>query len=76
MYIDKDLLEKVKRITGYKYNEKPSSEDDLVWVREINVLGIIEDLVEDYNHLEEIYKDFQQNVEENYEQIPYWKQVL
>ena len=76
MYIDKDLLEKVKDITGYSYYEKPSSESELVWVREINILGMIEDLVEDYNHLEEQYKDFEENVAENYQQIPYRRQVL
>lgn len=76
MYIDKNLLDEVKRITGYKYNEKPSSEDELVWVREINVIGIIEDLVEDYGRLEERYKDFEENVAENYKQIPISRQVL
>ena len=76
MYIDKDLLEKVEDITGCDFNAIATDEKDLFRVREINVLEMFEELCFKYKKLEEDYKDFQQNVEENYKQIPYWKQVL
>lgn len=76
MYIDKQLLEEVKDITGCTFNEIATDEKDIFRVREINVLGMLDELCFKYRKIEEEYKDFQQNVEDNYEQIPISRQVL
>lgn len=76
MYIDKDLLDEVEDITGCEFNEIATDEKTLFRVRETNILEMLEELCFKYRKLEEEYKDFQQNVEDNYEQIPYHRQVL
>ena len=76
MYIDKELLDEVEDITNCEFNEIATDEKELFRVRETNILEMLEELCFKYRKLEEEYKDFQQNVEDNYEQIPYWKQVL
>ena len=76
MYIDRQLLEEVKDITGCTFNEIATDEKDIFRVREVNVLEMLEELCFQYKKLEDGYKDLKQNVEDNYEQIPYRRQVL
>lgn len=76
MYIDDKLLNEVEDITGCTFNAIATDEKELFRVREINVLEMLDELCFRYRKLEEEYKDFQQNVEDNYEQIPYRRQVL
>ena len=76
MYIDDRILKEVEDITGCTFNEIATDEKELFRVREINVLEMLDKLCFRYRKLEEEYKDFQQNVEDNYEQIPYRRQVL
>lgn len=76
MYIDRQLLEEVKDITGCTFNEIATDDKDIFRVREVNVLEMLDELCFRYRKLEEEYKDFQENVEDNYEQIPYRRQVL
>lgn len=76
MYIDDRTLKEVEDITGCTFNAIATDEKELFRVREINVLEMLDELCFRYRKLEQEYKDFQQNVEDNYEQIPYWRQVL
>ena len=76
MYIDKNLLDEVEDITDCEFNEIATDEKTLFRVRETNILEMLGELCFKYRKLEEEYKDFQQNVEDNYEQIPYHRQVL
>ena len=76
MYIDDRTLKEVEDITGCTFNAIATDEKELFRVREINILEMLDELCFRYRKLEEEYKDFQQNVEDNYEQIPYHRQVL
>lgn len=46
---------------------------DIVSINEI--LGLFEDLKDDYDSLEEEFEDFKQDVEDNYKPIPYEEQI-
>ena len=76
MYIDDRTLKEVEDITNCSFNAIATDEKELFRVREINVLEMLDELCFRYRKLEEEYKDFQQNVEDNYQQIPYHRQVL
>ena len=47
---------------------------DIITLEEL--LGDYQDLISEVEHLEEKIKDMEQDIEENYEQISVWKQVL
>lgn len=66
MNLDNDLLERINKITSTKYTE-PITEDD--------VISIIEEIVNEYEHLLDRYNDLEQQIEDNFKPIPVAEQV-
>lgn len=62
--IDEELLRKIASITRFTYKDKGN------FISYENVIAIIEDLIAEYDVLQEEYDDFKQNVEDNYEKRP------
>lgn len=67
-----ETLTKVSEITGVDY-------DGLQWNINITpdrLIEALEDMICEYHKKEEELDDLKQNIEDNYEQVPVWKQVL
>lgn len=62
--INKKLIEKVKKITGFDYKSKGG----LVTIEDL--VCMVDDLVCEYDVLQEEYDDFKQDVEDNYVSRP------
>lgn len=62
--INKKLIEKVKKITGFDYKSKGGL------ITYGDIVSMIEDLTCEYNVLQEKYDDFKQDVEDNYVSRP------
>lgn len=58
----KELLEKVSKITRYKYEEG-------------DLYAALEDMLDAYKYLEEEYNDLEEDLQDNYRPIPYAEQV-
>lgn len=67
MDISKSLKESLERILGYIINAVSLTEDDLI--------DMLDEMVQEYEHLEEELKDLKQNIEDNYRPIPVSEQV-
>ena len=67
--IDEELYQRIQRITGTDYEVKGGL------VPSENVTEIIADLLLEIDRLEDKYKDFEQEVEDNYKPISYAEQV-
>lgn len=67
MDISKDLKNSLERILGYIINAVSLTEDDLI--------DMLDEMVQEYEHLEEELKDLKQNIEDNYRPIPVSEQV-
>lgn len=65
--LNEELEKKVEEIIGIDYKGELELYD---------IENLIEDLICEYHKKEEELEDLEQNVEDNYEQIPYWKQVM
>lgn len=65
--IKNELLQKVIEITDVDYTGTLELKD---------IENIIKDLITEYHKKEEELEDLKENVKENYEPIPYWKQIL
>lgn len=61
MNLEQDLLERINKITYTKFTE-PITEDD--------VISIIEELVGEYENLQDKHNDLEQQIEDNYRPIP------
>lgn len=61
MNLEQDLLERINKITYTKFTE-PITEDD--------VISIVEELVGEYENLQDKYNDLEQQIEDNYRPIP------
>lgn len=76
--IKEDLIEKVMNITFTDYdvislyNREKEKE---TYINIDNLLVALEDLLNEYNHLQEEYDDFKQDVQDNYRPIPIDEQV-
>lgn len=77
MKIDKDLYERISKITltNYEpvYDKDPDVETVVVFEDAIN--SMLEDLICEIDHLEEKYEDLKQDLEDNYRPIPYKEQI-
>jgi len=62
MNIDEKLRKSLERILGYGINTISLNEDDLI--------DMLDEIVQEYEHLEEELEDLKQNIEENYRPIP------
>lgn len=62
MYIGKTLKDSIEKIIGYIINPLNMNEDDLI--------ELLEDVVNEYERLQEEYEDYKRNVEDNYKPIP------
>lgn len=67
MDISRDLKNSLERILGYVINAVSLTEDDLI--------DMLDEMVQEYEHLEEELKDLKQNIEDNYRPIPVSEQV-
>ena len=73
MLIEKDLYERIQKITGQDYDAEkviPTTYErnkEVVYIEGIEM--ILEDLITDYHRLEEQFEDYKQNVEDNYRQV-------
>lgn len=76
--IKEDLIEKVMNITFTDYdvislyNREKEKE---TYINIDNLLVALEDLLNEYNHLQEEYDDFKQDVQDNYRPMPIDEQV-
>lgn len=62
MNIDEKLRKSLERILGYGINTISLNEDDLI--------DMLDEIVQECEHLEEELEDLKQNIEENYRPIP------
>lgn len=62
--IEKKLYERVSEITTTDYNVENNK------VEVDNLLSMIEDLISEYDRIEEELEDIQNDMEENYQRIP------
>lgn len=71
MYIklDEDLYNKIKKITMTDYDALGN------FIPSESIEPMLEDLILEIEHLEEKYKDLERDLEDNYERIPYTKQI-
>ena len=67
-----EVLTKVSEITGVDY-------DGIEWGIDVTpdrLIEALEDMICEYHKKEEDLEDLKQNIEDNYEQVSVWKQVL
>lgn len=62
MNIDEKLRKSLEKILGYGISTISLNEDDLI--------EMVDEIVQEYEHLEEKLEDLKQNIEENYRPIP------
>ena len=62
MDLDIDLKSRLDKIVSYRVNPHDVDEDDL--------LEIIEEVVSEYENLQDKYNDLEKEIEENYRPIP------
>lgn len=67
MDISRDLKNSLERILGYTINAVSLTEDDLI--------DMLDEMVQEYEHIWEALKDLEQNIEDNYRPIPVSEQV-
>lgn len=71
MVIEKTMLLKIEEMTDYAYDvQKIKGEKDMYLVTDESVISIIEDLIGEYENLQDEFKKFKQDVEDNYKPIP------
>lgn len=65
MYIEinEELLQKVTNITNFTYKSKGD------FIAYEDIISIIEDLITEYDVLQEKYEDFKQEVEDNFKPL-------
>ena len=73
MKIDKELYERVKKVTmtdfEAQYTKDP--DDDFVWIlNDYTIDSMLEELLMEIDRIEEEYEDYKEYVSENYKQIP------
>jgi hypothetical protein len=66
---EREMLNKVMEITYTTY------EPEGYFIKGENLIVALEDLLTEYEGLQEKYDDFKQDVEDNYKQIPYERQI-
>lgn len=76
MYISKELYEQVQNITNIDYEAINSMDEKRIYVKEEMIKGIIEDLIEEINYIKGEFKEYEENIQDNYERIPISRQVL
>lgn len=76
MYISKELYEQVQNITNIDYEAINSMDEKRVYVKDEMIKGIIEDLIGEINHIKGEFKEYEENIQDNYERIPISRQVL
>lgn len=62
MNLDRSLRDSIEKIVGYVINPVSMNEDDLI--------DLLEEIVSEYEHLQDKYDDLEQQIEENYRPIP------
>lgn len=62
MDIGRSLRNSIEKIVGYVINPVSMNEDDLI--------DLLEEVVSEYEHLQDKYDDLEQQIEENYRPIP------
>lgn len=78
MKIDKELYEKVKKITltDYEAQYTKDPDDDFVWIlNEDTINSMLDDLLYELDCQQEKYDDLKQDLEDNYKRIPISEQV-
>lgn len=78
MKIDKELYERVKKVTmtDFEAQYTKDTDDDYVWIlNDYTIDSMLEELLMEIDRIEEEYEDFKQNVEDNYRRIPISEQV-
>ena len=76
--IKKSSFKKIEDILNQTYEIfeiKNSEGEDVTFIDEYELQEMLEDMYVSYLNIEEEYKDFQQQVKDNYKLIPYWQQV-
>lgn len=76
--IKKSSFKKMEDILNQTYEVfeiKNSEGEDVTFIDEYELQEMLEDMYVSYLNIEEEYKDFQQQVKDNYKLIPYWQQV-
>lgn len=71
MYIklDEDLYNKIKKITMNDYDATGD------FIPSESIEPMLEDLILEIEHLEEKYEDLERDLEDNYERVPYIRQI-
>lgn len=74
MKIDKDLYEKVQKITltDYKAHYTKDPDDDFVWIYDENIIDeMLDDLLREIDYQKEKIEDIEQDRDDNY--VPRYK---
>lgn len=61
---EQELIKKVEKITNSDYNV------DNGFISSTYIMSALEELLSEYEHLQERYNDLEKNLEENYKPIP------
>lgn len=71
MVIEKKMLLQIEMITDSTYDvQRLKNEKDMYLVTDESVISIIEDLIGEYENLQDEFKKFKQDVQDNYQPIP------
>ena len=74
--IDKNLMEKIRKLTSTDYGlEEYYGDEKKVWIDSETIEPMLDDLIWEMEEREEKFNDFKQDVVDNFERIPIERQL-
>ena len=77
MKLDKELYEKISKLTGTDYEAlyTKNPDDEFIFIFNDSIENMLQDLLSEIDRLEEKIEDMDQDIEDNYRPIPVAEQV-